>query len=147
LISPSNPLEEEVILVDEVLTPDSSCYWPLDKYEPGKSQPSFDKQYVRDWLVSQGYRKGLEKGPTRAGILPQMLSKAPKEDTWMPKICSKEKSPWADGMGHRSRCLACTLVYGTVRNFKILSHLRSSTVQTVEGLEGIAAYVSTSPAR
>lgn len=63
LISPSNPSEEEVILVDEVLTPDSSRYWPLDKYEPGKSQPNFDKQYVRDWLVSQGYRRGLEKGP------------------------------------------------------------------------------------
>ena len=60
--STSNPSEEEIILIDEVLTPDSSRYWPLDKYVPGKSQPSFDKQYVRDWLLSQGYRKGLEKG-------------------------------------------------------------------------------------
>ncbi|MFH2002558.1 MAG: phosphoribosylaminoimidazolesuccinocarboxamide synthase, partial [Planctomycetota bacterium] len=39
-------------LIDEVLTPDSSRFWPLDKYEPGKSQESFDKQYVRDYLLS-----------------------------------------------------------------------------------------------
>ena len=40
----------EVILADEVLTPDSSRFWPLDGYTPGKSQPSYDKQFVRDWL-------------------------------------------------------------------------------------------------
>lgn len=40
----------EVVLGDEMLTPDSSRFWPLDGYEPGKGQPSFDKQYVRDWL-------------------------------------------------------------------------------------------------
>ena len=40
----------EVILADEMLTPDSSRFWPLEGYEPGKSQPSFDKQFVRDWL-------------------------------------------------------------------------------------------------
>jgi len=55
--------EHRLILVDEVLTPDSSRYWPLESYESGKPQPSFDKQYVRDWLVKSGYRKGLESGP------------------------------------------------------------------------------------
>ena len=54
--------EETLILVDELLTPDSSRYWPLEGYETGKSQPSFDKQYLRDWLVSSGFRKGLESG-------------------------------------------------------------------------------------
>ncbi|MBP3852273.1 MAG: phosphoribosylaminoimidazolesuccinocarboxamide synthase [Erysipelotrichaceae bacterium] len=39
-----------VVLADEMLTPDSSRFWPLDGYKPGQSQPSFDKQYVRDWL-------------------------------------------------------------------------------------------------
>lgn len=39
-----------IVLADEMLTPDSSRFWPLEGYEPGKSQPSFDKQYVRDWL-------------------------------------------------------------------------------------------------
>jgi phosphoribosylaminoimidazole-succinocarboxamide synthase len=47
----------QVILVDEALTPDSSRFWPLDKYEKGKSQESFDKQYLRDYLVSIGFNK------------------------------------------------------------------------------------------
>ncbi|KIO30909.1 hypothetical protein M407DRAFT_242003 [Tulasnella calospora MUT 4182] len=54
--------KKELILIDEVLTPDSSRYWPAEGYEPGKSQPSFDKQYLRDWLVSKGFKKGLESG-------------------------------------------------------------------------------------
>jgi phosphoribosylaminoimidazole-succinocarboxamide synthase len=41
-----------VVLGDEVLTPDSSRFWPADTWEPGRAQPSFDKQYVRDWLTS-----------------------------------------------------------------------------------------------
>jgi phosphoribosylaminoimidazole-succinocarboxamide synthase len=46
-----------VTLVDEVLTPDSSRFWPAAGYEPGHGQPSFDKQYVRDWLVTSGWDK------------------------------------------------------------------------------------------
>jgi phosphoribosylaminoimidazole-succinocarboxamide synthase len=45
----------EVILIDEVLTPDSSRFWPTDTYEPGHGQPSFDKQFVRDWLDESGW--------------------------------------------------------------------------------------------
>jgi phosphoribosylaminoimidazole-succinocarboxamide synthase len=45
----------EVVLADEVLTPDSSRFWPVDLYEPGKTQPSFDKQYVRDWANEAGW--------------------------------------------------------------------------------------------
>jgi len=48
---------EGIILADEVLTPDSSRFWPLDQYEPGHSQPSFDKQYVRDYLESIHWNK------------------------------------------------------------------------------------------
>lgn len=44
-----------VILIDEALTPDSSRFWPADRYRPGGPQPSFDKQYVRDWLDSTGW--------------------------------------------------------------------------------------------
>ncbi|TBU37927.1 SAICAR synthetase [Dichomitus squalens] len=55
--------EEELILVDEALTPDSSRYWPAASYKPGGGQPSFDKQYLRDWLTRAGFRKGLERGP------------------------------------------------------------------------------------
>lgn len=45
----------DVLLIDEVLTPDSSRFWPVDQYEVGKNQPSFDKQYVRDYLVSTNW--------------------------------------------------------------------------------------------
>jgi phosphoribosylaminoimidazole-succinocarboxamide synthase len=45
----------DLILVDEVLTPDSSRYWPSDKWQPGTEVPSFDKQFVRDWLDSSGW--------------------------------------------------------------------------------------------
>jgi phosphoribosylaminoimidazole-succinocarboxamide synthase len=47
----------ELLLVDEVLTPDSSRYWSLDAYKPGGPQPSFDKQFVRDWLETTGWDK------------------------------------------------------------------------------------------
>ncbi len=46
-----------LILIDEVLTPDSSRFWPQDQYEPGRGQPSFDKQPVRDWLTASGWNK------------------------------------------------------------------------------------------
>lgn len=47
----------ELILIDEVLTPDSSRFWPKDTYRPGGSPPSFDKQFVRDWLETTGWDK------------------------------------------------------------------------------------------
>ena len=50
-------LGDELILIDEVLTPDSSRFWPVDGYAPGRAQPSYDKQYVRDWLVASGWDK------------------------------------------------------------------------------------------
>lgn len=46
-----------IILIDEVLTPDSSRYWPRTSYEPGRSPPSYDKQYVRDWLETTPWDK------------------------------------------------------------------------------------------
>ncbi|MGI6221817.1 MAG: phosphoribosylaminoimidazolesuccinocarboxamide synthase [Coriobacteriales bacterium] len=51
-------VDGELVLADEVLTPDSSRFWPKDLYEPGKSQPSFDKQFVRDWLSANWDRTG-----------------------------------------------------------------------------------------
>ena len=44
-----------LILIDKALTPDSSRYWPLEGYAPGRSQLSFDKQYLRDWMTSQDF--------------------------------------------------------------------------------------------
>jgi phosphoribosylaminoimidazole-succinocarboxamide synthase len=48
-------VDGEIVLVDEVMTPDSSRYWPADTYEPGRVQPSFDKQFVRDYASSTGW--------------------------------------------------------------------------------------------
>lgn len=58
----------ELILIDEVLTPDSSRFWPEDKYSPGKAQPSFDKQFVRDYLETLNW----DKTPP-APMLPQEI--------------------------------------------------------------------------
>ncbi|MDR0888784.1 MAG: phosphoribosylaminoimidazolesuccinocarboxamide synthase [Coriobacteriales bacterium] len=63
-------IDGKIVLADEVLTPDSSRFWPADIYEPGKSQPSFDKQFVRDWLDANWDRTGT---PPR---LPQDVIKA-----------------------------------------------------------------------
>ena len=49
--------EGTIVLGDEALTPDSSRFWPADSYEPGRGQPSFDKQYVRDWAAGSGWDK------------------------------------------------------------------------------------------
>src|ERR1700730_400891 len=47
----------ELVVGDEVLTPDSSRYWPVEGFQPGRAQPSFDKQYVRDWAAASGWDK------------------------------------------------------------------------------------------
>ena len=56
---------DEIVLADEVLTPDSSRFWPADQWEPGRQQPSYDKQYVRDWLTSpaSGWDKSSGEAP------------------------------------------------------------------------------------
>jgi phosphoribosylaminoimidazole-succinocarboxamide synthase len=56
-----------IVLGDELLTPDSSRYWPADAWEPGRPQPSFDKQYVRDWLTSpdSGWDRSSDTPPPR----------------------------------------------------------------------------------
>jgi len=53
-------LDDELILIDEVLTPDSSRFWPADQYETGRNPPSFDKQFVRDWLEATDWDKNSE---------------------------------------------------------------------------------------
>jgi phosphoribosylaminoimidazole-succinocarboxamide synthase len=50
-------IDDEIILIDEALTPDSSRFWPVEKYGSGKSQPSFDKQFVRDYLNTTSWDK------------------------------------------------------------------------------------------
>lgn len=62
-------VDGELTLVDEALTPDSSRFWPADEYEPGHGQPSFDKQFVRDWLEASGWDKKPPAPPLPEDIL------------------------------------------------------------------------------
>jgi phosphoribosylaminoimidazole-succinocarboxamide synthase len=57
VISREGESSAELILIDEVLTPDSSRYWPQSSYQPGSSPPSYDKQFVRDWLETTTWDK------------------------------------------------------------------------------------------
>jgi phosphoribosylaminoimidazole-succinocarboxamide synthase len=65
----------ELILIDEVLTPDSSRFWPGDQYAPGRSQPSFDKQFVRDWLESTTWDKNSPPPPLPANVVEKTRQK------------------------------------------------------------------------
>src|SRR5262245_55440029 len=65
----------ELILIDEVLTPDSSRFWPADGYRPGISPPSFDKQFVRDWLESSGWDKNSPPPPLPPDVVARTRGK------------------------------------------------------------------------
>lgn len=62
-------IDNELILIDEVLTPDSSRFWPLDEYSPGRGQPSFDKQFLRDYLSSLDWDKKPPAPPLPSEII------------------------------------------------------------------------------
>lgn len=65
----------ELILIDEVLTPDSSRYWPADQHQPGASQPSFDKQFVRDWLLASDWDRHSEPPALPAEVVARTREK------------------------------------------------------------------------
>jgi phosphoribosylaminoimidazole-succinocarboxamide synthase len=64
-----------VVLIDEALTPDSSRFWPAAEYRTGASPPSFDKQFVRDWLETQPWDKKAPAPPLPADILERTAEK------------------------------------------------------------------------
>jgi len=68
-------LNGELILIDEVLTPDSSRFWPMDGYKPGGPQPSFDKQYLRDYLDSLGWDHSPPPPPLPAHVVERTREK------------------------------------------------------------------------
>jgi phosphoribosylaminoimidazole-succinocarboxamide synthase len=68
-------VDGEVILIDEVLTPDSSRFWPADLYEAGHAQPSFDKQFVRDWLTQTGWDKSSNPPELPADVVARTREK------------------------------------------------------------------------
>jgi len=61
--------------MDEVLTPDSSRFWPQDQYRPGESPPSFDKQFVRDWLQAQPWNKS----PPAPTLPPEVIERTARK--------------------------------------------------------------------
>jgi phosphoribosylaminoimidazole-succinocarboxamide synthase len=64
-----------LILIDEVLTPDSSRFWPVDQYSPGKTPPSFDKQFVRDWLETTSWDKNSQPPELPADVVSRTREK------------------------------------------------------------------------
>jgi phosphoribosylaminoimidazole-succinocarboxamide synthase len=64
-----------LILIDEALTPDSSRFWPKDSYQPGKNPPSYDKQFVRDWLEGSGWDKNSPPPQLPAGVVEKTRAK------------------------------------------------------------------------
>jgi phosphoribosylaminoimidazole-succinocarboxamide synthase len=86
----------QLVLGDEVCTPDSSRFWPLDQYEPGRGQPSFDKQYVRDWASGTGW----DKSPP-APEIPEDIVAATRERyvTAYEKLAGEPFSAWLDRVG------------------------------------------------
>jgi phosphoribosylaminoimidazole-succinocarboxamide synthase len=68
-------MDDELILIDEVMTPDSSRFWPADQYQPGKGQPSYDKQFVRDWLVASGWDKNSQPPELPADVVAKTRDK------------------------------------------------------------------------
>ncbi len=68
-------VDGELILVDEVLTPDSSRFWSADQYKPGNAQPSFDKQFVREWLSQCGWDKNSDPPSLPKEIVQQTAEK------------------------------------------------------------------------
>ncbi len=64
-----------LVLADEILTPDSSRFWPADQYAPGKSQPSYDKQFVRDWLETTDWDKNSPQPPLPADVVEKTRAK------------------------------------------------------------------------
>jgi phosphoribosylaminoimidazole-succinocarboxamide synthase len=68
-------VDDELILIDEVLTPDSSRFWPADQFQPGRGQPSYDKQFVRDWLTQSGWDKNSQPPELPAHIVDNTRAK------------------------------------------------------------------------
>jgi len=83
-------LDGQIYLIDEVLTPDSSRFWPANQYSPGKGQPSFDKQFVRDWLETTGW----DKNSPPPEIPPEIVEKTRDKYIEAYEILTDETFPW-----------------------------------------------------
>lgn len=91
-----DPAGGEITLGDEVLTPDSSRYWPADEYEPGRAQASFDKQFVRDWAAGTGWNKQAPAPEVPAEIVEQTQKRYAEA---YERLTGEPLSAWLDRCG------------------------------------------------
>jgi phosphoribosylaminoimidazole-succinocarboxamide synthase len=85
--------DAELTIGDEICTPDSSRFWPADEYEPGRSQPSFDKQYVRDWASSTGWDRNPPAPPIPDDVVARTREKYVEA---YERITGEPFSAWVD---------------------------------------------------
>ena len=90
----------KLLLIDECLTPDSSRFWPADQYVVGKSPPSFDKQFVRDWLATTSW----DKNSPPPMLPPEVVERELTDDRPQPR----SKTPWRSSSS-RSRWIVIRL--------------------------------------
>jgi phosphoribosylaminoimidazole-succinocarboxamide synthase len=83
-------VDDELILIDEVLTPDSSRFWPADLYRPGGSPPSFDKQFVRDWLETTAW----DKNSPPPALPPEVVARTRQKYIEAYETLTGETFPW-----------------------------------------------------
>ena len=88
---------DDLLVIDEMMTPDSSRYWPADKWEPGSAPPSFDKQYVRDYMLATGWDKEPPAPPMPADVIVNTRAKYIEA---YEMITSLAFSDWFDGAQH-----------------------------------------------
>jgi phosphoribosylaminoimidazole-succinocarboxamide synthase len=83
----------ELTIGDEICTPDSSRFWPADQYEPGRGQPSFDKQYVRDWASGTGWDRNPPAPPIPDDVVARTREKYVEA---YERITGEPFSAWVD---------------------------------------------------
>jgi phosphoribosylaminoimidazole-succinocarboxamide synthase len=94
--------DSDLILCDEALTPDSSRFWPADRYEPGHPQPSFDKQFLRDWLDASGWNHEPPAPDLPTDVIEQTAARYREA---YERITAEAFADYLDrvGAGHKSR--------------------------------------------
>ncbi len=100
-------VDGQILLIDEVLTPDSSRFWPADQYAAGRGQPSFDKQFVRDWLTASGWDKNSPPLPCPT--------------TWWRRRGRSTSRPTSNSQGRSSAESPCCARAATPRQQKLVN--------------------------